>query len=356
MHRDSQKQLMSKLPNLHLLIPGLLGPMPTLDQLQPQPGFKLLERLFARSDRQTHPGDDLESVLFGLFGISSENGGNLPTAAYRRIGDGGTADSRYWLQLTPVYLRPDQDRLLLFDVEDLNLTLAESKGLAKLFNDHFIDEGWQVEVPHPHRWYLSLAEEPDLKTYELTDVFGRNMDLFLPEGEEGIRWHGVLNEIQMLFYTSELNAQREQSGKGPVNGLWLSGGGKSHSQLQTGMSALYGDSALLRGLASTAGTPVETLPDRLDGLCDASGGEILVCYELLRRPVLCADPFAWSEQLIQLQNWIEPLLDGLRQKRLNSLFLYPCNGQQYRIDRHSLRRFWKRPSPLSQRLDSNPLV
>jgi len=346
---------MSKLQNLHLVVPGLLGPMPTLDQVHPEPGFKPLEKWLARSNHQACPQGDLESVLFNLFGIPTGDSRNLPTAAYRRLGDGGAADSRYWLQLTPVYLRPDQDRLLLFDVEDLDLMLPEAQGLAKLFNDHFVDEGWQVEVRHPHRWYLPLEQEPDLKTYELTDVFGRNMDLFLPEGEEGIRWHGVLNEIQMLFYTAELNEQREQSGKGPVSGLWLSGGGRSTGRPQTGLGAVYGDSVLLRGLASAAGKPLAALPEQADSLLDSDGGDILVCYEQLRRSVLCADPYAWSEQVALLQRWVEPLVLAVRQKRLETLHLYPCNGQQYSIDRGTLRRFWKRPRPLVQRLDKNPL-
>jgi len=345
---------MTKLQTLHLLVPGLLGPMPTLDQLGQLPGFELLERLLARGHCVAQPGDDLESVLFGLFGLSTDDAPNLPTATYRRIGDGAPADGRYWLQLTPVYLRPDQDRLLLFDVEDLDLTLDEANELAQLFNSHFVEEGWQAEVYHPHRWYLPLASTPGLKTYELTDVFGRNMDLFLPAGEEGIRWHGVLNEIQMLFYSADLNDRREQAGKGPINGLWLSGGGKLLGQPRTDLTTLYGDSPLLRGLAGAAGKPVEPLPDRVDSLLDSAGGEALVCYDRLQRPVLCADPYGWSEQVAQLETWMAPLVDAVRGKRLDALRLYTCNGQQYRIDRSALRRFWKRQRPISQWLDRNP--
>lgn len=344
---------MTRPRNLHLIVPGLLGPMPTLDQAGVALDFKLLERLLSRARRVAHPGHDLESVLFGLFGISMENTPNPPTAPYRRIGDGAAADDRYWLQLTPIYLRPDQDRLLLFDVEDLDLTLDEANQLAQCFNSHFAEEGWQAEVRHPHRWYLSLDPEPSLKTYELTDAFGRNMDLFLPEGEEGIRWHGVLNEIQMLFYTADLNDRREQAGKGPINGLWLSGGGKLADRPQTRLTALYGDSPLLRGLARAAGQPIEPLPERAASLLGQEG-EGLVCYDRLQRSVLCADPYGWREQLGQFENWIKSLLDAIRTKQLHSLQLYTCNGHCYQLDRAALRRFWKRRRPLADRLDRNP--
>lgn len=350
---------MTQKRNLHLLVPGLLGPMPTLDQTGTAVRFDLLERLFARAQRLAHPGRDLESVLLGLFGISADSGRNLPTAAYRRIGDGAPPDDRYWLQLTPVYLRPDQDRLLLFDVEDLELTLDEANELAQLFNSHFADEGWQVEVRHPHRWYLSLGSPPRLKTYELADVFGRNMDLFLPEGEEGIRWHGVLNEIQMLFYSADLNTRREQAGKGPINGLWLSGGGRLSERPRTELTLLYGDSPLLRGLAEVADKPLKRHPGQadplFDSLLDAQAVESLVCYDRLQRPVLCADPYAWREQVRQFEAWLEPLVDAVRAKRLDSIRLYTCNGHSYHLDRSALRRFWKRPRPMATWLDRNQI-
>lgn len=345
---------MTQARNLHLVVPGLLGPMPGLDQMGPAPRFKLLERLFTRGSREAHPAGDLESVLFHLFGLPCDRDTNLPTAAYRRLGDGAAADDRFWLQLTPIYLRPDQDRLLLFDMEDLDLTLDEAHELAQLFNSHFADEGWQVEVPHPHRWYLPLASESDLRTHELADVFGRNMDMFLPEGEEGIRWHGVLNEIQMLFFAAELNERREQAGKGPVSGLWLSGGGRLAGQPETALSAIYGDSVLLRGLARAAGKQVEPLPDRSELLLEFAGGEALVCYDRLRHPVLCADPYAWSEQLDRFEQWLAPLVDAVLDKRLDSLRLYTCNGRQYHLNRRALRRFWKRQRPLTSLLERNP--
>ncbi|WP_428607450.1 hypothetical protein [Sedimenticola sp.] len=342
------------LHTIHLVVPGLLGPMPTFSQLGDPLPCPILERLLSRSRVTSYGGTDVESVLCGLFGITVEERENLPTAAYRRLGDGGDADDRYWLQLTPVYLRPDQDRLLLFDAEDLQLTAEEAQAFAQLFNSHFTEEGWQVEVRHPHRWYFSLPSTPSLKTYELADVFGRNMDMFLPEGEQGIRWHGVLNEIQMLFYAADINSRREDAGKGPVSGLWLSGGGKLSQPVQTHLTTVYGDTPLLRGLAMYAGSPPLPLPERSEELLDRHG-ELLVCYDRLQRSVLCADPFGWKDQVLQFENWMQPLADAIKAKRLHALQLYPCNGYRYQVDRGGLRRFWRRSLPLAQQLDSNQL-
>ena len=344
--------VMAKPPlTIHLLVPGLLGPMPALAGAGQSPRFPLLERLLARARSRACPGEDLESVLFSLFGIPGDGHQNLPTAAYRRIGDGAEADDRYWLQLTPVYLRPDQDRLLLFDVEDLDLERHEAQELVELFNSHFVDEGWQLEALHPHRWYLSLENPPDLKTYELADAFGRNMDLFLPRGEDGIRWHGVLNEIQMLFYQSDVNERREQLGRGPVSGAWISGGGRVSPGLSTPANALYGDSPLLKGLARASATPRAGLPENAEALLGEER-ELLVCYEALRRSVLCADPEEWLSRLDQFEIWLQPLGQALAENRLQ-LNVYPCNGSMLQLDRRALRRFWKRTRPHLQRLESN---
>ncbi|TVO77707.1 hypothetical protein [Sedimenticola selenatireducens] len=341
--------------NIHLIVPGLLGPMPALDQLGGELRLPHLERLFAKGHQVKHPGKDLESTLFNLFGISADEKSNLPTAAYRRIGDGGSVDERYWLQLSPVYLRPDQDRLLVFDVEDLGFTEAEASALAELFNAHFTEEGWCIDPLHLHRWYLPLESKPDLKTYELTDVFGRNMDLFLPEGEEGIKWHGVLNEIQMLFYTAEINDRRESEGKGAISGLWISGGGQLAARCATSITALYGRDPLLLGLARATNLSISDSPEEAATLYDLEG-EVLVHVDRLQRSVLCADPDRWRNEMVALDDWLAPLIDGIKNGKVDRILLYTCNGRQYQIDRSALRRFWKRSRSIMARLDDNSSV
>ncbi|MCW8891652.1 MAG: hypothetical protein OQL20_13425 [Sedimenticola sp.] len=344
---------MNKAKNsVHLVVPGLLGPMPALMQSEGEMRLPRLEQVLARSQPSPFPGKSLEPVVFRLFGVRVDEGRNLPTAAYRRIGDGASVDERYWLQANPVYLRPDQDRLLLFDTEDLALTRQEASELAALFNTHFSEEGWQVEVANPQRWYLPLDRAPDLVTHELTDAFGRNMDLFLPGGGEGFKWHGVLNEIQMLFYTSAVNEQRESAGKGAISGLWLSGGGRLTDQMAPTFTALFSNDPLLKGLAATTSLGIHEPPQQIDQL-SAVKGEVLLHYDALQRPVLCADPMTWKEEMLRFEAWLSPLIDALKKGQLDEIRLYPCDGQQYRIDRSALRRFWRRRKPIVAHLDTN---
>ncbi|MEJ1296098.1 MAG: hypothetical protein RPU64_05155 [Candidatus Sedimenticola sp. (ex Thyasira tokunagai)] len=333
--------------SVHLLVPGLLGPMQQLEPLKPLPQ---LERLLSKADIGQVTGNDLESTLFPLFGISSEPGRELPAAPYRRIGDGCPRDDRFWLQANPVYLRPDQDRLLLFDSEDLGFGQDDAESLADLFKEHFAAEGWQLETPTAHRWYLALDRAPSLTTTALSQVFGRNIDSFLPQGEESMRWHGIMNEVQMLFYSSNLNFERESRGKLPVNGLWFSGGGNLHDSISTPFQTVHTDDSLARGLGLMSGATIEAIAADASTV-KAEGRGVLVTYDRMERTVWRADPFDWADELNRFESWLLPMVDTLRQKKINQLFIYPCNGTQFRLSSSALRRFWRRRRGFSQWLE-----
>ncbi|OOZ36041.1 hypothetical protein [Solemya velesiana gill symbiont] len=320
---------------LHLLVPGLLGPIKNLDVLRPFPKFPLLERMLSRADTATVAGEDYESTLLSLWGVETPEGRDMPTAALRRLGDGGIAYDRIWIQVSPVHLRPDRDRLLLFDVEDFDFSDEEAQGLISLFNEHFAEMGWQLDAPSAHRWYLSLDKLPAITTHELSVVSGRNMDLFLPEGEEALKWHSLLNEVQMLFTTSAVNEQRENRGKLPVNGAWFSGVGTLPQVSGIQYECVYADDPLLTGLVRAAGIDAQPLDE-----ASAMGqGSAQVVYGDLFPAVMRADPFEWSERLAAFEQWLVNL-DG------KNILLYPCNGAAYEITNKSKRRFWHRSKPL----------
>ncbi|MEE9357422.1 hypothetical protein [Candidatus Vondammii sp. HM_W22] len=336
--------------SIHLLVPGLLGPMPALDELLQ---FLLLELLLTRCTRERLTCGDLDSTLFSLFGVESAAGTDLPGGAFRRIADGATADDRFWLQANPVFLRPDIDRLLLFDSEDLDFSQQEADALATLFNDYFVAEGLQLEAMTPHRWYLTLDDDPDLTTHGLAHVFGRNIDLFLPQGSDAMRWHRIMNETQMLFHSSNINFERESRGKAPINSLWFSGGGRSCRIQSSPFNFVQTDDAMTRGLAAMSDTSVSDFTSDLPEMAGAEGPGLIV-YSKLQRTIWRADPFDWSDGVAVFEAWLTPLVERLRKKQIDEIRLYPCNGDCYRLTAGDLRRFWRRRKPFSHWLDSNP--
>jgi len=332
---------------LHLLIPGLLGPMPNLAASGRLPAIPLIERLLARADQVPVEGSDFPSTLFGLFGIEAETGHDLPRGAVDLLGDGMAPGDSFWVRADPVHLRPDRDRLLLFDNQLLQIEQQESETLLALFNRHFADDGLELIAPHPDRWYLRLAEAPDLQTRPLESVVGRNIEMFLPQGGDARHWHRLLNEMQMLLFNAEPNRQRELAGRVAINGLWLSGGGRLPRSPKPRFAAVCSDDPTALGLARLAA--VDLHADERDGFI-ASDGATLRTWSALLSPVLNADPYLWIEALEQLEAEVASLL---RQGGFRQLTIYPCTGRGYRITSGAMRRLWRRARPILQLLESN---
>lgn len=331
---------------IDLLVPGLLGPMPSLDGVDAAPKATVLERSLSRANVSTLTPKDYASTLFHLFGLSQNSSNDLATAPYCRLADGGQVDDGYWLQLSPVHLQPDGDGLLLFDTAHLGLSLDEAEQLADLVRKHFSDSNWQLELYEPQRWYLSLKQKPDLQTSPLTEVIGRNINAFLPQGGEAMEWHVILNELQMLLHSSKVNMLREGRGRLSINGLWPHGGGSCQAIEQTSYAGVAGDDELLRGIAQTARVKARALP--LDSsILGSESEQLLVVYSQIQRSVLDADPYGWVESVENFNRWLGPLLELVRSNRLGYLDIYPCSGTRYRINPSSLRRFWRRSRPLT---------
>jgi hypothetical protein len=340
------------LRSLHLLVPGLLGPLPALQRLGTLPDVSQLETCLARAAVADVAGRDLETTLCALFGIACGEWGGLPLAPLRLAGQGGQAEGGFWIQATPVCLRPDRDRLLLFDTRDIELPMADARELADGVCSHFSDLGWRLQLTTPHDWFLGMDTPPRIETCSLGDAFGRNIDQFLPKGEEALHWHGLLNEIQMLFHAAQTNQRREQRGEPTLSGVWFHGGGFLPRKVAAPFTRVWAGEALARGLAVQASiTHTATLPDA--EAVTAEAGEQLIVYDLLQRPVWRADPFDWCEGVAEFSAWLTGLVRAVGSGRLDELRLYPCNGRVYTLTAASLRRFWRRRLPLLSRLDEH---
>ena len=334
--------------SLHILVPGLMARMPGVEHLSPALSQPNLERFLSRANQETVSGCDLESTLCQLFGIGRGKNGDFPTAALRRAsGEQQTGDGRFWLQAEPVCLRPDQTRLLLFDTREFDVSADELQLLSDLFISHFESERWIVEAADPFCWYLSPETPAAISSHSLGDVFGRNMDLFLPQGSDRLRWHGLLNEVQMLFFGAQVNQAREVAGKMPIGGLWFSGFGSLPAHFSSPYQQIFGDDALTAGLARLTGTPIHSMQMCSDRLLPKSGASLIV-YPHLQRPVWRADTFDWAEKVGNFSVWLQQRLGDLASDQLAELVLYPCDGRIFRLTRQQQRyRFWRRSKPLS---------
>ncbi len=341
---------MPKHTGIDLLVPGLLGPIPSLQEIEDRPEASPIEWCLSRADVSRIDAAGYAATLFQLFGLTSTHSSDFFTAPFCRLADGGQPDDAYWLQASPVHLRPDGDGLLLLDAGVLEITMDEAQQLVALINEHFSDRGWRLEVYDPQRWYLRLGEQPDLHTSTLAEVTGRNIVGFLPKGEDKLSWQAKMTEVQMLLHMAKVNLLREGRGQLPINGLWLHGGGRYQSVGNPGYASVFGDEALLLGMALATGIRPETLSqDSAELRLDV--GKHLVVFDLLERAVLNADPYTWIKSVQGFNTWLGPLLKMVQSRRLAYLNIYPCTGQVYHITASGLRRFWR----VRRRLDDHLL-
>lgn len=312
-----------------LFVPGLLDVVPDPGQGQRQ-AFPRLETLLARADPLSEPVG-YAAALFALFGIAPNGETDLPTAAVSFLADTGAPPPGFLLHADPLQLLPDRDRLLAFGLDDDPLDRAETAELIEVFDTHFANDGLRLQAAPGGRLYLHCERAPAIRTRSLSVVIGRNLDPYLPTGEERGRWAGLLNETQMLCHALGLNRGREALGRPTLGGLWFSGGGCLPPAGQSPVARVEGDCPLARGLLALR----------------PGGDEELVVEHAPGRAAMRADPTAWQRAVVDLEGRIAGLLEGC-----DELSLHPGNGRVYRWNARASRRWWRRRRPLRTFLDS----
>ncbi|MHB8472376.1 MAG: hypothetical protein ACYDC8_05885 [Gammaproteobacteria bacterium] len=305
--------------------------------MPPLPG---LLRLLAHAGVQTTSVRRYEELMLALFGVAADPSGDPPIAAITRLGEGAAAEDGYWLRADPIHLYADQARLLLFAPETLAIQLHEAQHLGAAINSWYDAAGWRLEIPHPQRWYLRLPNSPGIRTHSLADVMGHDIDAFLPYGKNGKRWHGVLNEIQMLLHASPVNIERETQGLAVINSVWFWGGGELPRNVSADFTQVWSNEPLAVGLAKVASI-ASTAPSTFLAVDVTNRNESILIALPALLPAL--DDQARHSALATLErDWFQPALTALKANRLAELIIYPCDGHAYAITRARLRRFWQR--------------
>lgn len=328
--------------NTHIAIPALFLPQEEAAEACGGLNLPALEMLLARAEPASLSAESLEAWLCDRFGVAGSAAAPVTLRA-----DGMEPGAAYWLRADPVNLCIRHNQMVL--QAEVPLSPDEASGLCASLNAHFSGAGMRFFAPHPQRWYLQLEAEPNMQARPLAQVAGKNVHPHLPQGPDALRWHGVLNEIQMLFHGHALNLAREARGELPINSVWLWGGGREEERLARPSGKLCGDSSLADVFARAAGLPGMVLPgdarDWLDG-----GDDLLLIWEGLRRAVLRGDLQAWRDAMLQFERCCAaPLLDALRAGRIARIVLdVPGEApRRFVLARGAAWKFWRRPRPLT---------
>ena len=291
-----------------------------------------------------------EDSLFALFGLQKEENADLPVAAVTRMLDMGVIDNDWWLRADPVHLSLERDRLILVDAQALDVTREEANRLVAEIMEVFTADGWLLKAPRPDRWYLKPARVPNITTTALSQVTGRDVHPLLPHGPDGKAWHTTLNEIQILLHTTTVNAERERSGKLPINSLWFWGGGRLPRIAPVSWTQIWSNEPLSLSLARLSGTAEDGVPDKFEDWNNRADrpGDHLVVLEEAQGLVLDDDMARWRDVLRKLEkNWTMPLLKSLKSGVISCATLITDTGNSFSLNSRQARRWWRTRRPLS---------
>ena len=320
--------------------------------------LKELENFLAKSRQESHDPVGFEKVLFNLFDVTASADQAYPVAPVCYLADADTVSNDnvmgWCLRADPVYLTPDRDELVLSGPEILSLVMSEAEHLATELNVLFKEDGWRLEATTSTRWYLHMSEDPQIITSDLSQARGRSISQYLPGGPEGKQWHRIMNEVQMVLHTSEVNIERQSHGQLPVSSLWFWGGGKLPEFGHSTWSQVWSNEILSCGLAKVTRTPCFSAPENAKtwlSQVNAPGEHLIVCdgfASFNEGPQQEQnDPDAWCKVLQEFENeWLIPLLEALRNGELDQLTLNPCDGRTFSLTKSRLKYWWRWRKPI----------
>ncbi|MDC9725961.1 MAG: hypothetical protein PSN44_08635 [Gammaproteobacteria bacterium] len=266
----------------------------------------------------------LSRLLFNLFSETELTGSDLPI----RFLESGQAGS---LRVDPCYLHADRDRLLLF-TDGLALSANESDQLIAEIQPLFEEFGGKVIQSSPNNWCLELESMPELSFSALPDVAGKGIENALPKGVEQRDWIRLWNEVQMKLYNSELNQQRTDDNKLPINSVWFWGAG-SFDIKNKAWDKVQGKSELLEQLAAKSHSTLESNSDySITSL--TSGKHLWLADEF----IIDGD---WLQQLeVFDETVLKPLWQQCRQARLAKVDLHIPEYGSYQLTPLDCWKFW----------------
>ncbi len=335
-----------------LIVPGLLPQgEETAAALE---GLRLpaLELLLARGRRGSDEALSLEAWLAEAFDGDGDD--EVAAGALTLAASGGEPGQSLWMRADPAHLRLNRDALVLVPAVAFGVQAAEAEALAETLNRQFAGELTFYPLSG-ERWCVRIEGVPaeGLRTIAPAQVAGRDINRYLPSGEGSMRWHTLLNEIQMLLHEHPVNEAREARGEPVVNSVWLWGVGRMPADPAASFQSVTADDPLALGFAQAAGLRHRPLPpNAAEWLARLpEDGRQLIVLDRLRLPLALGDFEGWLARLVELEErWFAPLLGALKSGRIGMVTVCVPDGEELRTfesARNDLRHFWRRPRPLA---------
>jgi hypothetical protein len=204
----------------------------------------------------------------------------------------------------------------------------------------FEEAGRMLRYGAAHAWFMRADDWQTLHTSTMDAACGRNIDIWMPQGQGERDWRKLQNEVHMLWHAHSLNQQREHEGLQPVNSLWISAGAPAGLQPAPGR---YADSAALERFAARL-----TQTATASSLIATAQKISLAIIDSLIEPALAGDWSTWLQRFNALEaEWFTPLLQALKAGKIESLSLILTHGthlSEFLSNKRSVAKFWVKPA------------
>jgi hypothetical protein len=239
-------------------------------------------------------------------------------------------------RIDPVHLHVGRDHLVLTDPAQLRLEPAEADALAAAIAPLLAEDALALAAPVAGPWSLRETDPGRplrLRTRPLAGAVGRNIDAWMPVGDDARRWRRLLNEVQMTWFTHPVNAERAARGLPAVNSLWIEGRAPAPSRMSNA--------------ARTAAARLADSPDTAVSV-DPGDGATLALDPALLAAQIEGDPLRWLDAWSAMDasvfgpmaRAVGPWRDGAR-----LVLAGDAGWRTLEVARRADWRFWRRPDP-----------
>lgn len=370
-----------QIKKLSIIIPGLIDPVPYLDQIPVSelPELAVFSTLLSRGKCVSNVIDtsagNYYNCLFNEFddylktaegSLSSAEGSQPPIASVSYLVDSLSDDTdstgvavvnnKWIMRADPCFMAPDRDQLKLVETK-LELSLAESQQLADEINQFFHDfaqeKFWSLHAASADRWYIVSERPIRISSAPPEKVLLQSVKSFLFKGDDSQHWINLFNEFQMILHQSSINKKRIKQGRLPVNSVWFWGAGEAidspaKQQKEQTKQLVYSDNSVAKGLSLLHNYAYHDCPDRYQ-LTSQSASEVeQVTYIIddFIRALQNKDVFTWLGLLQQFEkHYLVPILEEIKSGKIAAVELISPAGKKILLTKKLMRRWWKKIKP-----------
>lgn len=335
---------MSVKHELHIIMPGICGPLAEVNTLKDN---RLIHQWLKILSRSQHCpcSTNLHDVVTEVFDLRINE--DFPSAALSLLAYGSYDAAMSYMHADPVHLQADMDHAVMTSSIDLSVSELDAKHLCDTLNQHFNQDGLYFFRTSKDQWFVSSSDRIRMKTTSLSDATGRNVNFFLPQGDDSRYWKRVLTEAQMLMHSHDVNTTRENTAQQTINSLWFHGSGDLPDYGHAEISSICSDHDMFKGLARHLDTAHLVVPGSVDIyvkhlLSNLSPAVNVLHLSDLEHLINYSDVNLWLDGLSGvLQQWLYPLIKAAHSNNI-VVVLYPCNGKKYYLSKYDSLKFWQK--------------